>query len=95
MTVWELLALGGGFFAFVLWLGGTLLSLIKVNYDYIVSQEYLKLQYQSRTREMDLKIEVQKETDSNDEIDEEVEARYRQHKLKVNKKLAAKNARLA
>ena len=95
MTVWELLALSGGFSAFVLWLGGALLSLIRVNYDYIVSQEYLKLQYQSRTREMDLKIEVQKETDSNDEIDEEVEARYRQHKLQVNNKLAAKNAKIA
>lgn len=90
-AIWDLLALGGGFFITILWFAKQFLKVCKTNNEYHISQEYLQSQYQTRTRDVDLKIHEFKERDSADEIEEEVQAKFEAHKAAVQAKLVAKH----
>ena len=82
----------GGFAVTMILLGKAVYVFIKQNSMFVLSQQYLMSQYQTRTREVKTGIEKPKEKTEKDEIQEAVDAEIHQkQKQKEEKALAHVN----
>ena len=73
-AIWDLLAYIGGFSVAMVFFGDYLYNFIKSNGKYVLSQAYMRSQYQTRTRDVKTAIDNHnKEKTEADEIKEEAQ----------------------